>query len=66
MVYPITNLTKADVQRLRRKNYGTNNIAVEVSSKEVDDMQHHLETLFTEGRVQLSFAEKIAIKNKAY
>ena len=62
---PVTQLTLKDVQRLRRKSYGTNGKTITVSYQEVKEMQRHLQTLFT-GGVQLSFAEKIACKNKAY
>lgn len=62
---PIAQLTKSDVQRLRRKAYGTNGKSVIVTSQEVKDMQKHLKTLFT-GGIQLNFAEKIALRNKEY
>lgn len=61
----ILQLTKKDIQRLRRKNYGTNGKFIMVSYQEVKDMQKHLETLFT-GDIQMSFAEKIACRNKEY
>ena len=63
---PISQLTLKDVQRLRRKTYGTNGKTISVSYKEVKDMQKHLQNLFTGSSVQMSFAEKIACRNKEY
>mgnify|MGYP000763579393 CR=1 FL=1 len=60
-----TQLTLRDVQSLRRKGYGTNGKNVIITEQEVKDMKKHLETLFA-GKVQMSFAEKIACRNKEY
>ena len=57
----ITQLTRKDVQALRRKNYGTNGKNITVTYQEVKDMQKHLQTLYT-GGIQMSFAEKIACR----
>ena len=65
MITPITALTKKDVEILRRKPYGTNNKHINVTTKEVIDMQKHLQTLFT-GGIQKNFAEKICLRNKEY
>lgn len=62
---PITQLTKQDVERLRRKSYGTNGKSVKATYQEVKEMQKHLQTLFT-GSIQMSFAEKIVCRNKEY
>jgi hypothetical protein len=62
---PLTQLTLTDVQRLRRKGYGTNGKSITVSYQDVKDMQTHLKTLFS-GNIQMSFAEKIACRNKEY
>ena len=62
---PVTQLSKKDVQCLRKKGYGTNNKKITVTYQEVKEMQKHLQTLFT-GGVQMSFAEKIACRNKEY
>lgn len=61
----ISQLTLEDVQRLRRKTYGTNGKSISVSCQEVKDMQKHLQNLFT-GNVQMGFAEKIACRNKEH
>lgn len=61
----ITQLTRKDIQALRRKNYGTNGKNITVTYQEVKDMQKHLQTLYT-GGIQMSFAEKIACRNKEY
>ena len=62
---PISQLTLKDVKRLRNNSYGTNGKAITVYYKEVKEMQKHLQTVFT-GSVQMSFAEKIACRNKEY
>lgn len=62
---PVAKLTKNDVEILRNKNYGTNGQAVKVTVKEVEEMKKHLQTLFS-GAIQMSFAEKIALRNKEY
>lgn len=62
---PTTQLTRKDVQALRRKSYGTNGKTVTVTYQEVKDMQKHLQTLYI-GVIQMSFAEKIACRNKEY
>lgn len=61
----VAQLTLKDVQHLRRKSYGTNSKSITVTYQEVKDMQKHLKTLFT-GGIQMSFAEKIACRNKEY
>ena len=61
----ITQLNRKDVQVLRSKNYGTNGKNITVTYQEVKDMQKHLQTLYT-GGIQMSFAEKIACRNKEY
>lgn len=58
-------LTKRDVQALRKKKTGTNGKFVSATEQEVKNMQKHLGTLYT-GKIQLSFAEKIVLRNKAY
>lgn len=60
-----TQLTLSDVQSLRRKGYGTNGKNIFVTQQEVEDMKTHLDTIYT-GKVQMSFAEKIACRNKEY
>ena len=62
---PVTQLSKKDVQCLRKKSYGTNGKTITVTYQEVKEMQKHLQTLFT-GDVQMNFAEKIACRNKEY
>ena len=62
---PVSQLTLKDVQTLRRQMCGTNGRQLTVTQTEVEDMHRHLQTLFT-GTVQMSFAEKIAYRNKAY
>lgn len=62
---PVTQLSKKDVQCLRNKIYGTNGKTITVTYQEVKEMQKHLQTLF-KGGVQMSFAEKIACRNKEY
>lgn len=62
---PVSQLTRKDVQRLRRKTYGTNGKSIIVTYQEVKEMQRHLQTLYT-GGIQMSFAEKIASRNKEY
>ena len=61
----ITQLNRKDVQVLRSKNYGTNGKNITVTYQEVKDMQKHLQPLYT-GGIQMSFAEKIACRNKEY
>lgn len=61
---PVDQITLRDVQRLRRK-VGTNGKSVSVTEQEILKMQKQLETLY-KGTVQMSFAEKICLKNKAY
>ena len=62
---PVNQLSKKDVQCLRKKRYGTNGKSITITYQEVKDMQKHLQTLF-QGGVQMSFAEKIACRNKEY
>ncbi len=62
---PVQQLTKKDVECLRRKKYGTNKKSISITQQEVEDMQKHLQTLYC-GGVQMSFAEKIAFRNKEY
>ena len=62
---PTKQLTRKDVQALRRKSYGTNGKSITVTYLEIKDMQKHLQTLYT-GGIQMSFAEKIACRNKEY
>lgn len=62
---PTTHLTIYDIEKLRRKNTGTNGTSVSASEQEVKDMQKHLGTIYT-GRIQMSFAEKICLRNKEY
>jgi len=62
---PVTQLTRKDVQRLRRKKAGTNGKSVTATEQEVKDMQTHLGTIYT-GKIQISFAEKICLRNKEY
>lgn len=62
---PIAQLTRKDVQGLRRKSYGTNGKSIAVTGQEVKEMQKQLQTLYT-GGIQMSFAEKIACRNKEY
>lgn len=40
---PVSQLTKRDVQKLRRKGYGTNGKSITVTYQEVKDMQNFLE-----------------------
>lgn len=61
----IAQLTRTDVERLRRKKAGTNGKYVSVSAQEVQDMKQKLETLYS-GKVYTTFAEKIALRNKEY
>jgi hypothetical protein len=62
---PITQLTRQDVQILRRKKPGTNGKSISATEQEVKDMQKHLGTIYT-GMIQMSFAEKICLRNKEY
>lgn len=62
---PTTQLTRKDVESLRRKGYGTNGKSITVTEQEVKEMQKHLGTIYT-GKIQMSFAEKIACRNKEY
>ena len=43
----------------------TNGKSITVTYLEIKDMQKHLQTLYT-GGIQMSFAEKIACRNKEY
>lgn len=63
---PVEQLTLKDVQRLRRKSYGTNGKSIVITNQEVKEMQKHLQTLFSGGGIQMSFAEKITFRNKEY
>ncbi|MBU3209060.1 hypothetical protein [Clostridium algidicarnis] len=65
MKMPVTILSYKDVQSLRRKGYATNGRNIFLTEKEVKEMKDHLDTLY-EGKVQMSFAEKIACRNKEY
>lgn len=58
-------LTRQDVQKLRRKKSGTNGKSVTATEQEVKDMQKHLGTIYTR-MIQMSFAEKICLRNKEY
>lgn len=62
---PTTQLTKQDVQKFRRKKSGTNGKSVTATEQEVKDMQKHLGTIY-KGTIQMSFAEKICLRNKEY
>lgn len=62
---PITQLTLQDVQELRRKKPGTNGKSISSTEQEVKDMHKHLEKIYT-GMIQMSFAEKICLRNKEY
>ena len=50
---------------MRKKKTGTNGKFVSATEQEVKIMQKHLGTLYT-GKIQMSFAEKIVLRNKAY
>lgn len=63
---PIGLITKKDVQRLRKKQYGTNFKAISITPMEVKEMHEHLKKLYGGARIQMSFAEKIVFRNKSY
>lgn len=58
-------LTRNDVEVLRNKPYGTNGNSITVTEQEVKDTKKQLEKLYT-GRVQMNYAEKIALRNKEW
>ena len=61
---PVSQITLRDAQRLRRK-VGTNGKSVSATEQEILDMKKQLEKFYA-GTVQMTFAEKICLKNKAY
>ena len=69
MKSPFNTLTKADVQKLRRKPiavaYAGRGVTYNFTESEVDDAVKHLETLYT-GIVRKSFAAKILLLNEIY
>ena len=69
MKSPFNTLTKADVQKLRRKPiavaYAGRGVTYNFTESEVDDAVKHLETLYT-GIVRKSFAAKILLMNEIY
>lgn len=62
---PTTQLTKQDVEKLRRKKTGTNSKFVFATEKEVKQMQKHLGTIFP-GKIHITFAEMIYLRNQEY
>lgn len=69
MKSPFNTLTKADVQKLRRKPiavaYAERGVSYNFTESDVDDAVKHLETLYT-GIVRKSFAAKILLLNEIY
>ncbi len=69
MKQPFNTLTKADVQKLRRKPiavaYAGRGVTYNFTESDVDDAVKHLETLYT-GIVRKSFAAKILLLNEIY
>lgn len=69
MKSPFNTLTKADVQKLRRKPiavaYAGRGVTYNFTKSDVDDAVKHLETLYT-GTVRKSFAAKILLLNEIY
>lgn len=69
MKHPFNNLTKADVELLRKKPAGmppgTGVVIYNFSQADIENAWTHLKTLY-EGRVFLTFAEKIIIRNELY
>ncbi|MCR5728195.1 MAG: hypothetical protein K6G24_12105 [Lachnospiraceae bacterium] len=69
MKSPFNTLTKADVQKLRRKPiavaYAGRGVTYNFTESDVDDAVKHLETLYT-GTVRKSFAAKILLLNEIY
>ena len=69
MKSPFNTLTKADVQKLRRKPiavaYAGRGVTYNFTESDVDDAVKHLETLYT-GIVRKSFAAKILLLNEIY
>ncbi len=59
----ITELTKNDIEWLRKCPVGTNGRSVHLTRNEVYEMRAHLETLYR-GKVQPAFAERVALRNK--
>lgn len=65
--HPFTNLTKKDVEKLRRKRSITNGKGVIYNFTIYDVMaaQQHLESLYS-GKVTLAFTERILLLNEIY
>lgn len=62
---PVTQLTRKDIEKLLKEKPGTNNRAVSATENEVQEMHKHLGGIYP-GRVQISFAEKICLRNKEH
>lgn len=69
MKKPFNTLTKADVEKLRRKSitvpYAGRGVTYSFIKSEVANAVKHLETLYT-GIVRTSFATKILLLNEIY
>lgn len=69
MKKPFNNLTKSDVEKLRRKSVSvaapSNGVVFNFTSYDIDRAIKHLESLY-EGTVRSSFAAKILLLNEIY
>lgn len=69
MKQPFNTLTKADVEKLKRKSisvsYAGRGVTYNFTKSDVENAVKHLETLYT-GIVRKSFAAKILLLNEIY
>lgn len=69
MKQPFNSLTKADIEKLRRKSisvpYAGRSVNYSFTKSDVENAVKHLETLYT-GIVRKSFAAKILLLNEIY
>lgn len=68
MKQPFTDLTKEDVQKLRKKPMAVlpqKFINYNFTKKDIDDAVKHLKTLYT-ANVTSTFASKILLNNRIY
>lgn len=69
MKNPFNTLTKADVEKLKRKSisvpYAGRGVTYNFTKSDVENAVKHLETLYT-GIVRKSFASKILLLNEIY
>ena len=69
MKNPFTNLTKSDVENLRRKSMGitsNQNFIYDFTDINIKNAKEHLGRLYPKGTVRTSFAVKILTLNEIY